>query len=297
MSCGCTLIAIARNEEKYVLEWLAYNLSIGFEKIILFENASTDGTAERISRAAGNDPRISMISWYSATESPQCSAYNHGVKIATTPWIAFLDVDEFVVPWEHDDIPSYLATIPEEVSAVNVNWRSFGSSGRVSEDYALVTETFTRCAPPDFGSQLHFKTFARRQRVKEAFIHVVTVDEGRRVLTDLKDTPPDSVGVADRIIYNGIQVNHYQTKTWVEFQRRMKVGDAYVPNNHPGRSRDVNSLERFQVLDQNEDQDLKIQPYLAAMKRHLQHIDRNPRPKLFERFAVLSRHARRAPRG
>lgn len=269
-SGSCTLVAIARNEEKHILEWLAYHLEVGFDRILVFDNASADSTFDRISEAARHDARISVVSWPSPDwVSPQCTAYNHALTLVTTPWVGFLDIDEFVVPWRDGTIDRYLVSIPDDISAVHVNWRSFGSSGLASDDYPLVTEAFTRCASSDWYNQQHYKTFARRERVVEAFIHYVVVDRGRRVLSDFQDVPPENEGIAHATVYAGIQVNHYQAKTLVEFQRRMKAGDAYYPDGHPAKSREASSLERFQILDRNEECDDKIAAYLPALKARL----------------------------
>lgn len=300
MQHACTLVAIARNEGKHILEWLAYNLSIGFERIIVYDNGSEDRTADVVAAAGLRDRRISVVPWPTVVEwpveawiSPQCAAYTNAVSLATTPWIGFFDIDEFVVPFRDGTVSNFLQTMPDEVSAVHVNWRSFGSSGQTSEDYDLVTETFTRCAAAEWGNHQHYKTFARRERIRDVLIHYARIDGGRRVLTDFQDVAADNDGIAHAIAYNGIQLNHYQTKTWTEFERRMKAGDAFYPDGHPGKNRESSSAARFAALDRNEVEDLAIQPFLVGMKKQVASLTRVLAPeaeqpsKLIKRFKSL----------
>ncbi|MFO1028949.1 MAG: glycosyltransferase family 2 protein [Acetobacteraceae bacterium] len=42
------ICAIFKNEASYLLEWIAYPRAIGFDHIVLYDNASTDGGAALI---------------------------------------------------------------------------------------------------------------------------------------------------------------------------------------------------------------------------------------------------------
>ncbi|MFN7604764.1 MAG: glycosyltransferase family 2 protein, partial [Hyphomonadaceae bacterium] len=42
---SCTVCMIAKNEGPYLLEWVAYYRSLGFSKIVVYENNSTDRSA------------------------------------------------------------------------------------------------------------------------------------------------------------------------------------------------------------------------------------------------------------
>lgn len=260
---GCTLIAIARDEAPYIAEWLAFHREVGFSRILVFDHGSIDETPSIVARAAAVDSAISLqVMPPTAGVSPQIAAYNQGLALVDTPWVAFLDIDEFLMPWQDGSLHGYLARVPDDVSAVHINWRSFGSSGLISPDYGFVTEAFVRCAPSDWAYQTHYKTLARSEHVRSVQVHEVVVRAGRRTLSDFTDVAADAIGRADRIAYGGIQLNHYQCKTWVEFAARMRLPSA----GNPQGPRLADLVLRFNLLDRNEVQDRSALLFQRAVR-------------------------------
>jgi glycosyltransferase involved in cell wall biosynthesis len=262
---AATLVAIARDEAAFIVEWLAYHLAIGFGRIVVYDNDSADGTGTILDRIAARDPRVRRVPWPSPPEgSPQISAYRHAVANLVTPWVMFLDIDEFMVPLGHASLTALIASLPQDVSSLHVNWRCFGSAGLDGPGYGLVTRAFHTCAVPGWENHGHFKTLVRTDRIADVHIHDVRTREGRRVLSDLAGFANTSIGASDRIVYVNAQINHYQAKTFPEFQARMRRGDAnYVPG-HPDRVRD-DSERRFAVLDRNECEDRAIRRFDDAV--------------------------------
>ena len=268
------IAAIAKNEGKYIIEWLAYHLAIKFDEILVFCNDSMDDMCDKLVRIAVEDHRVKVIDWPSrAGVSPQLSAYREATRISSADWIVFIDIDEFIVPFDHSNIKDWLNSIPADVSAVALNWRGFGSSGITDESYEFVTQTFTKCSERDWDNNLHFKTIARRSKLASVLIHQAVPSEGRYVLSDLQDLCMRNIGSSTRVVHNGIQINHYQSKTWTEFERRMKRGNANFPAGHPQHLRDA-GFERFQALDRNEQEDLAIRKYDAAMQTEYRRLSK-----------------------
>jgi hypothetical protein len=250
---GITIAAIAKNEERYLPEWLAYHLALGADRIVVYSNDTEDQQNVLLEKLATNDSRISWIDWPSISGvSPQISAYEHALAQATTEWIACIDIDEFLVPTEDDSLHDYLATIPDDVSTVHVNWRGFGSGGQETPDYQLVTRTFMQASPVLWGNNYHFKSLGRTKLIREIYIHNMVGPEGRRTLSDFQDFETINNGLSNRIAHHRIQINHYQCKSFPEFQARMLRGLANVPLDHPERARD-GGLERFKQLDLNDE--------------------------------------------
>ncbi|MGH1590614.1 glycosyltransferase family 2 protein [Methylobacterium phyllosphaerae] len=262
-------MAVARDEAPYISEWLAFHLAVGFSRILVFDHGSTDETAALVGRAARHDRAISL---HRVPDdhggSPQIAAYAAALPLVTTPWVAFFDIDEFLVPWRDRSVSAYLTRVPPDVSAVHINWRSFGSSGRIRSDYGLVTEAFVRCAEPDWLYQAHYKTLARTAQIRQVNIHEVDTISGRRTLSDFTDVTFGTIGSADRVVYDGIQLNHYQAKTRAEFDARMRLPRADAPDVTRMNDRDL----RWMLLDRNETEDRLIDPFIPDLKAQLRKI-------------------------
>lgn len=262
---SATLVAIAKNEAPYLLEWITYHLSIGFSRITIYDNESTDGSAALLERIAEADGRVAVRFWASdgLYASPQATAYNDALGAVATAWVMFLDIDEFLVPFRDGSLPAFLRRVPDDAASVHINWRGFGSSGRVDRDYGFVTDAFTRCAHPLWGNNHHFKTIARKKLAREAFIHDIEAESGRRLLSDFMEFETHRRGQSSRIVHDGVQVNHYQCKTFDEFVERMRRGDANFHPAHQLKARDA-SRERFLQLDMNGDEDTRIAQFQTA---------------------------------
>jgi hypothetical protein len=269
---GVTLGAIAKNEGRYLPEWIAYHLAIGFDRIVVYSNDTEDHQNELLEAISKRDSRVRWINWPSIPNaSAQNSAYRDLVRWCGTPWVAFIDLDEFVVPLEDAGIHEWLATVPEDVATVHVNWRGFGSGGMTSPDYEFVTRTFEMAAPVGWSNHYHFKSFGRVALIEEANVHNIVAREGRRTLSDFGAFETINNGTSDRVVYHRIRINHYQCKTFPEFQARMRKGSVAVSVDDSRRKRD-DGLARFQELDLNADVDRAIRRFDAAVDASLKHI-------------------------
>lgn len=268
-----TLVAIAKDERRYLAEWVAHHLAIGVAQFILFDNDSTDGTGALLRAIAGRVPGMRVFDWPSIDgRSPQRSAYNHAMTLVQTEWVGFIDIDEFLVPWRDGSLRAYLDQAGGDVSAIHINWRGFGSNGHATPDYPFVTRHFTRAAPQAWDNNCHYKTLARAKRLGEVFIHHAEVTEGRRVLSNFGDLTAQRVGASRQIVHDGIQLNHYQCKTYPEFQARMQRGQANFPAGHPDKDSLDASRTRFDRLDHNEEEDTRILQFHDGMLRMLERI-------------------------
>lgn len=269
----CRLVAIAKNERRYLSEWIGYHLGIGFSSIVIYDNESEDGTRELINLLKFGLP-IEYIFWPSIDRaSPQRSAYNHALDSASNDdFVFFIDIDEFIVPWGHSGIIEFAQRIPQDVSSVVVNWRCFGSSGRKDPNYKYVIKTFFKCAPDIAPNNKHVKTLARPSAIREMFIHHAQIQYGRTVASDLTDAIFDTEGKTNAPKYSGIQINHYQTKTLTEFIDRMARGNANFPKSHPSHKRDC-SIDRFRQLDINTHHDDKITQFFPQFDKMMNKID------------------------
>jgi hypothetical protein len=90
------IVAIARRENLYVEEWLNYHYGIGFDRIYLYDNPGA-GDADLVFLKDRYDERLVLTTI--TGEGRQSGAYKHFIDNfrEETDWVAFLDLDEFIV--------------------------------------------------------------------------------------------------------------------------------------------------------------------------------------------------------
>jgi hypothetical protein len=109
------IVATARNEGIYIIEWIAYHLELGFEKIFIYSNNNQDGSLALL-RALHDNGHIELIeSDVSTGGNAQVKAYTHSLlansHVNNYEWCAFIDVDEFISfdTTKFVDLADYLA--------------------------------------------------------------------------------------------------------------------------------------------------------------------------------------------
>ncbi|MBT8456852.1 MAG: glycosyltransferase family 2 protein [Rhodobacteraceae bacterium] len=101
-SNSACLVAIMRNEGPYVLEWVAHHRAVGFDRILVFTNACTDGTDRILDRLMAMDEVVHAPNPKSAF--PQLGVWQvaalryaaHFGAFKDSDWAMTVDADEFV---------------------------------------------------------------------------------------------------------------------------------------------------------------------------------------------------------
>ena len=116
---------IARDEERDIGEWLAFQFAVGFDAVIVYDNASTDRTPD-IVRAFGRHFTTCGFKELAQRTDPltQHAAYNDCLSRfgSEFDWIAFLDADELLVP-RQGGVQELLEVQKSDATAVALNWR------------------------------------------------------------------------------------------------------------------------------------------------------------------------------
>jgi hypothetical protein len=249
---GVTLCGIARDEGPFLLEWIAWYKLLGVDRIVIYDNESRDDSA-RFLPALHRAGEIERCPWPDRPgEGPQLRAYRDAVARCGTEWIAFLDVDEFLVLHAHQTLGELLATMQAACSAVAFNQRFYGSSGQLFPDDRLVIERFVRTAPADHPLNAWIKTVARTRRIADVVNpHGCTLSSGfyaepggqRCAIEEDSRTRTVSLGVG--------QYNHYILKSQAEYLRKRARGRCSVAADDPSKHAKY-SVQFFAAHDQNQ---------------------------------------------
>lgn len=199
------LCCIAKNEDHYIDEWVDYHLSLGFDQITVYEN---DWTCR-------ND-KVIRIQW--PGEAMQKSAYADFIKNNRDfDWVAFLDVDEFLVLKKHGSIKDFISCY-SQYPAIAINWVLFGDSGlNFTGDYRVM-DRFTK---RQRGVNAHIKSIVNLKY--DVWMESPHHTNRYAVDTNYKTiVGPFNPSGDDRVA----QINHYFCKTREEFRLKVERGMA-----------------------------------------------------------------------
>ena len=234
--------AIAKNEGPYFQEWIEWHRKQGVEKFYIYDNESTDCTKEVLK------PYIEsgLVEYnYFPGYRMQLAAYDDCLKNYRfdARWIAFIDLDEFIVPIKDNSIPAFLKRF-EDSSAVEVNWLIYGSGGAKKKLPGTMMERFKCHSQPTHYLNRHVKSIVDTRRV----FNMIGCHEAARVsgyATDSHGNPIKKHFREREPQQDIIRINHYAVRSYEEFLEKQNRGRA------SGSNRTVKS-EYFDKYDLND---------------------------------------------
>lgn len=234
--------AIAKNEAESFKEWIEWHRSIGVEKFYIYDNESTDNTKE-VLRPYIEEGIVEYH--YFPGFKKQLEAYDDCFSRhrLDTRWIAFIDLDEFIIPVKDKTLPKFLKRF-EKYSAVEINWLTYGSGGQKKKTPGGVMKRFKCHSSPEHMLNRHVKSIVNPRKV----CNMVGAHEAARISGKTVDSHGDVVKDNFRHrdpIQDVIRINHYAVKSLEEFVEKQSRGRAC------GRRNGI-SLDYFHQFDLND---------------------------------------------
>lgn len=262
------IVAIFKDEGKYLKEWIDYHLLAGVEHFYLYNNDSSDDYAEVLA------PYVAA-NLVTLTDCPgklqMFPAYDDAIAKYRFDcrYMAFIDLDEFIYPKTGQSIAEVVDEILSQnpkAAALGINWQCFGSNGQDKADYSRgVLERFTRRAPRDWffvtednfqEGNLYIKSVVNPRRV-EFFLspHYAKYSSG---LNSINEVGLETYCAGSHpIAADKIVINHYYTKSREEFLNKINRGCPDLLVIH----RDI---KMFNLRDCNDEFDDGILDYRAT---------------------------------
>ena len=261
------IASIQRNRSKWIVEWLAFHMVVGFEQFFLYAHKTDDGMTEKLARLA----RRYAIKLHVLDEQPQPQllAYQHAAShyAGCVDWLAFIDGDEFLLPANGLHVAPALAQFEARaLSALAVYWRCYGSNGHVHDPGGLVLQDYPRHSRHDFVPNRHVKSILRGgQGVQVQGAHLFhtplgTFDEQQRPVTHgfMPMLEPSELH---------LRLNHYAVQSF-DFFRQVKQSIGAADGN-PAL---VRPDKWFFDYDRNECDDGWSYRFLVPVKLKLQEL-------------------------
>lgn len=250
--------AICRNEADYVLEWVSFYLSTGFDYIFIYDNVSTDGTSELLA-ALDNAGTIRRVHWPRKDRiPPQRDAYNHFIEnyAARFDYVLICDLDEFLFVDSAGGVNELIDAAEAKfgtVGAIAFPWLIFGSAGETSKRPGLVMDRFRKCG--DMVAP-EVKTMFNPRCTFNFRTHIADLVAGSYIDSDLRPYVAEA-DMPIRLVEprNGLaRIHHYYTKSREEWDKRSREPKAdrakierrraNIFDQHAGYKRSVDEADR-----------------------------------------------------
>ena len=159
------VVAIMKNEEPYVKEWLDYHLLAGVDHFFIYDNDSTEDFKKILQPYI--DAELVTYIFYPG-KARQYEAYNAAVRDYKfyCRYMAFVDGDEFILSKSKPTITEVVEEIltpNPNAAALGVNWIFYGSNHQDTADYSKgVIERFTL---REESVNKHIKTIANPRKI------------------------------------------------------------------------------------------------------------------------------------
>ena len=254
------VVCIAKNEDRYLDEWIKYHLKLGFSEIFVYQNNW------RYPTGPYDDPRVHLLEMDGYKMMNPC--YNGFIQEYHNKFdfVMFIDVDEFLVVNTGEPLADVLESYLDE-DCVYVNWRIFGDNGRkdTSDGEYSCVKRFTRCDDRlhRLGKNiLNFRKNGNRYSFYNPHIvlldgHLIPYSDSNRSVHAMKmwDAVPSSE--------QRLELFHYKNKTLSELmERKYGKDDALFGSYHPTYSHLDLTRKDFEELNQNKIENRKALDFM-----------------------------------
>lgn len=237
-----TLASCMRNEGIFLLEWIAYHQSLGFDEVLIVTNGCTDHSDTLLDLLADHG----VVSHIRQTLAPGDNPQNAGMDLALThlrsngtEWCLHIDSDEFLLIEVGAGLLADLMPYVQRADVVPFTWRNFGDNGL--SDWIPgenVLEKFTRAEPAAEPGQSKSKCLFRVASFARATDH----NPRAPLIDDPKVLTPDGEALSNKTLAQGrssrfrphdiacrarnARLNHYAVKSEDLFLMKNDRGDG-----------------------------------------------------------------------
>ncbi|MGQ4273181.1 glycosyltransferase family 92 protein [Terrihabitans sp. B22-R8] len=236
---GVAIAVMVKNERVYIEEWIRFHQAVGIRHFYFYDDASTDGTFEIVAKTLPNQ-NFTVIPWHMRlADAPrevvlnaQALAFAHALLNfgAGYRWMAFIDVDEFLLPKTGDNIEDALVGA-QGFPIIALPWHMFGTSGHRTRPSGPVLRNYTMRGTDPLSAKKNasnFKCIVDPSEVSRVSIHhFQSARHGELMANDAGFTATRK-GRKAPAFYSSkfLQLNHYYSKSAEELEAKLARGPA-----------------------------------------------------------------------
>jgi hypothetical protein len=273
------VVAILKDEDPFVEEWVAYHRLLGADHFYLYDNDARLPLRDILARHAAY---VTVVDWPVEHDdarfegrTKQLKAYRHFLDHFARDWrwVAFIDGDEFIVLDRHQELRDFLRDFAD-FDSIALNWHVFGHSGYFDNPPGLITECLTRRMKEPRSM---VKSISRTRSIAgldsphlcQLLPGCRRVDANKRLYRE--PIYPGKTDIA--------HINHYQCrsfKNWMSKPYRGEAGTSSQDRTNKWRFTEEGCLRQFVTeiaKDKNEYVDTGMLPWSQRIRDYLASLE------------------------
>lgn len=259
------IVAIFKNECRFLREWIEYYRVIGVDHFFLYNNNSSDNYLKLLKPYIDLN-LVSLVDW--PFVPGQLSAYKHWWENHRKEcgYAAFIDIDEFICPVYDYNIKEWLQK-HAKYPVIKIDWVMFGTSGILKhDDSKLVIEQYTSCWNKRLTiGKVIFNCSYEAAKLDKMTNHLLTIKIGPFAIYPFNDTGNMCWWEYHEKCSSPrhtIQLNHYYSRAFDILEQKINRGSAAHNNNWKAK---VDYIARENM---NKSKDYTIQRFLLQLKNN-----------------------------
>jgi len=205
------LSTVVRDDEPYLDEWVKYHLSLGFEHIVIYDHRS-------LIPVVNQWDNVTVIRKERENVTFPELFHNETLRNFPCKWLGVLDVDEFIVIYQHNGI-NHLLSEYEEYGGLSIPWNVYGSSGHKTRPEGMVKDNYLWRMPSDDPSEAPQTVNTIINTKYCTTIHNPHTCRSKRDIVNEDKEPCNTYRT--RSSKTLCAVNHYITRSWDDWQHKL----------------------------------------------------------------------------
>ena len=281
------VLATARDEGIYLLEWVAWHKMLGFEHIFICSNNNTDGS-DSLLEALSNEGIITWINTNPGSPTRiQRKAYAAALslvpQILDYKWTLVIDLDEYfaIDPNLYTNVrPFFDLQEARGADSVAFSWVMMTPDNHIRHTDAPMPARFSRREPPEntlikSASQTRLSPFFEAHNPRWALQRPFRTLDASGKLLHTEAAPNKAIGkLSEKVAW----IAHYFHKSLEEFVWKSSRPRGGTTNPLSEKKYDVRFLDSFIQFfdDKNTQPDSRLNPFLSKLTTEMDDLRRIP---------------------
>jgi hypothetical protein len=267
-----------RNEGQFILEWVAYFRTLGFDEILVMSNDCDDGSDKMLDRLE----KMGELTHIDNTELDDLPPLARGIKrafahpvVKSCDWLLLCDADEMPnIDYGDGKIHDLIAAMPGHTDCIALHWRAFGAAGLAEfPPHGNVIEA-NPLAQADPDTAGFHKSIFRPNKFADAIDHMPKKPHGPVVIRNADGAIMNPIPMQKEWAkYRGTPPELFNFKGASMCHFAIRADDVFIMKNHRGDGRFVKHTKYFKNsgfynrFNRNDAPESKMQRHLPEVKR------------------------------